>query len=329
MEKSDSSSIPKYLQDIQISQECKDLISSLPKDRGWVLPIMYQYQGFWHNTWQLQGVLSFQKHFHVRDTDILIVTAPKSGTTWLKAISYAIINRTRYPIKSRNHPLLINNSHELVSFVDHVYVDNPNPDFSMMCDPRLFATHLPYVSLPESVHNSKCKIVYMCRDPKDLFVSAFHFTNKLRPQHLGTNSIEEMFNLFCKGVFLYGPTWDHVLGFWHESLKRPEEVLFLKYEEMKEQPHTQVRKLAEFFGCPFTSQEEKEGIVDTILTLCSFEKLSNLDVNKEGCLPTGTMKHAYFRRGEVGDWKNHLTVEMAQELDTITEHKFHGSGLEF
>lgn len=146
---------------------------------------------------------------------------------------------------------------------------------------------------------------------------------------MGKNSMEDMFDLFCKGVFLYGPYWDHVLAYWNEALRRPKEVLFLKYEEMKEQPGTQVRKVAEFYGCPFTFEEEKEGIVDAILGLCSFERLSNLEVNKEGYLPTGEMKQAYFRKGEIGDWKNYLTAEMAEELDMITEHKFQGSGLTF
>lgn len=321
-------SLPKYLQDPQVSPKCKDLISTLPKDRGWVLPVMYNYQGFWHNIWQLQGVLSFQEHFHAQNTDIFVVTAPKSGTTWLKAISFAILNRTSYPISSGDHPLLKNNSHELVPFVDQIYADNPNPDFSST-PPRLFATHVSYVSLPESVHNSKCKIVYMCRNPKDLFVSAFHFTNKLRLEHMGANSIEEVFDLFCKGVFLYGPYWDQVLGYWNESLQRPKEVLFLKYEDMKDQPGTHVRKLAEFYGCPFTPEEEKEGIVDAILGLCSFETLSNLQVNKKGTLATGLSNQAFFRRGEIGDWKSHLTAEMVEQLDKITEHKFHGSGLKF
>ncbi|KAL4568497.1 hypothetical protein LXL04_024110 [Taraxacum kok-saghyz] len=321
--------LPKDLQNSQVSQEFKDLTSSLPKNRGWVVPVVHQYQGFWHYDWQLQGVLSYQKHFQAQDTDILLVTTPKSGTTWLKAISFAITNRIQYHVASRDHPLIKNNPHVLVPFVEYVYADNPIPDFSAIPSPRLFATHVPYVSLPDSVHNSNCKLVYMCRNPKDLFVSLFHFANKLRPQHMGANSMEEVFELFCEGVSVYGPYWEHVLGFWNESLRRPKEVLFLKYEDMKAQPGIQVRKLAEFYGCPFTAEEEKEGIVESVLKLCSFESLSNLEVNKEGYLPTGQMNKAFFRKGEVGDWKNHLTAEMAERLDMITEHKFEGSGLKF
>ena len=69
-----------------------------------------------------------------------------------------------------------------------------------------------------------------------------------------------------------------------------------------------------------------------VLSLCSFENLSSLDVNKSGIVQVGAnllplKNNAYFRKGEVGDWKNHLTLEMATRLDQITEQKLNGSGL--
>jgi hypothetical protein len=39
-------------------------------------------------------------------------------------------------------------------------------------------------------------------------------------------------------------------------------------------------------------------------------------------------KHSsFFRKGIVGDWKNHLTPEMATRLDQITEQKLKDTGL--
>ncbi|EHA8590996.1 putative Flavonol 4'-sulfotransferase [Cocos nucifera] len=78
------------------------------------------------------------------------------------------------------------------------------------------------------------------------------------------------FKLFCDGAYPFGLVWDHALEYWEESLRRPERVLFLKYEDMMEKPVANVKRLAEFLGCPFSPQEEKEGVVEEIMRMCSF-----------------------------------------------------------
>ncbi|KAL0451099.1 UNVERIFIED_CONTAM: Cytosolic sulfotransferase 12 [Sesamum latifolium] len=113
--------------------------------------------------------------------------------------------------------------------------------------PGLFSTHSPHVSLPESVkQNPACKIVYLCRNPKDIFVSLWHFTNKLRPQDTGANSISEVFDLFCRGATLFGPSGSTPWNTGKLSIENPDRVLFLKFEDMKNQPGTHLRRLAEF-----------------------------------------------------------------------------------
>ncbi|XP_062162954.1 cytosolic sulfotransferase 5-like [Alnus glutinosa] len=328
------STLPKYLQEDELTQEyCSDVdISSLPREKGWLASYLHQYQGCWISTRYMKGVVAFQKHFQAHDADILLVSTPKAGTTWLKAILFALVNRMRYPDPRQQHPLLTNNPHVLVPFLDiNLYTETQVPDLTSFASPRLFSTHLPFVLLPASVKadSSACKVVYLCRNPKDTFVSLWHFTNKLRPTSQGTNSLEEAFDMFCKGVSLYGPYWDNVLGYWKKSLENPQKILFLTYEEMKEQPATNLRRLAEFLGCPLSPEENAQGVVDNILRLCSFDNLSNLEVNKSGKLSAGEENNAFFRRGEVGDWMNHLTTEMMEKLDRITEEKFHGTGLRF
>ncbi|KAF9624446.1 hypothetical protein IFM89_011454 [Coptis chinensis] len=325
--------LSRYLHEDQeelITPECKDLMSSLSRGKGWVLIHLYQYQGFWHTTRQLQGVLACQKMFQAQATDLILVSTPKSGTTWLKAMAFAIVNRNRYFCYDDHHPLLTNNPHELVPFLElKLYVDNNVPDFTNFVHPRLFSTHIPHISLPESIKDLKCKIVYLCRNPKDTLVSLWHFTNKLRPKTLEPLQIEEAFERFCGGVSLYGPFWDHVLGYWKESLQRPQSILFLKYEDIRDAPKVHLRKLAEFLGYPFSLEEEKEGVVEELLKLCSFDNLSNLEVNKVGKLSSGEECSSFFRKGEVGDWTHYLTSEMIEQLDMITTKMFKGSGLEF
>eukprot|EP00262_Sarcandra_glabra_P008785 TRINITY_DN2252_c0_g3_i3.p1 TRINITY_DN2252_c0_g3~~TRINITY_DN2252_c0_g3_i3.p1 ORF type:complete len:336 (-),score=36.22 TRINITY_DN2252_c0_g3_i3:182-1147(-) len=311
----------------ELSDEHKQLFSSLPKEKGWFNLPLYQYQGFWYHPMILAAAIACQQHFKARDDDLLLVTQPKSGTTWLKALAFAVVYRAPYP-SINEHPLLSQGSHDLVPFLEFdLYLNNPNPDLTKMVPPRIFATHISNSSLPNSIKDSGCRIVYLCRNPRDSFISLWHFMNKGRERYLGILPLplEEAFEMFCRGACEAGPFWDHMLGYWKESLERPERVLFLKYEELKRDPLLHLKRLAEFLGYPFSSKEESEGVVDEINRLCSFENLSNLaEATKRGIDHT-----IYFRRGEVGDWINYLTPEMIERLDQIIEKKFHNSGLAF
>ncbi|KAG5613888.1 hypothetical protein H5410_013712, partial [Solanum commersonii] len=206
---------PKYLQEDSLSKEYKKLLSTLPKEKGWIGSHIYKYQGFWTSPRLIQGVIACQQQFQAQDTDIILVTTPKSGTTWLKSLLFALVNRTKHSVFEQNHPLLVKNPHVLVPFLEHtLYVDGQVPDFSSFTSPRLLATH-----------------------------------------------------------------------------------------------------------------EENCGVVDEILKMCSFENLSNLKVNTNEKLPTGEGNKTFFRKEEIGDWKNYFTVEMSENLNRITEQKFHGFGL--
>ncbi|KAL0447534.1 UNVERIFIED_CONTAM: Cytosolic sulfotransferase 14 [Sesamum latifolium] len=189
---------------------------------------------------------------------------------------------------------------------------------------------MPFQRLPNSIRESECRIIYICRNPLDQFVSLHHFflENKTE-KDAELLAIDEAFDMFCQGIQSFGPFWDHMLGYWNAHLKNPEKVLFLKYEDLKEDISSHVKKIAEFMGFPFSAEEENQGMMEQISRLCSFENLKNLEVNKSGNLH-GLMKNSsFFRKGEVGDWVNYLTPEMAERIKNLMESKFQGSGLIF
>lgn len=157
----------------------------------------------------------------------------------------------------------------------------------------------------------------------------WHFTNKIRLQNRETLQLEESFEKFCRGVSLFGPFWEHLLGYWKESLERQEKVMFLRYEEMKMKPCFYLKEVAEFLGCPFSKEEESKGVVDVILNLCSFEMLSNLEVNKIGKMPSGEENKAFFRSGQFGDWKNLLSIGMIERLNNVIEQNLTKHGVRF
>lgn len=44
----------------------------------------------------------------------------------------------------------------------------------------------------------------------------------------------ELLDYFWKGIEGFGPFWARMLGYWKESLERPDKVLLRKYEELEE-----------------------------------------------------------------------------------------------
>ncbi|QCD85698.1 desulfoglucosinolate sulfotransferase A/B/C [Vigna unguiculata] len=142
-------------------------------------------------------------------------------------------------------------------------------------------------------------------------------------------TIEEALENYCKGIIGFGPIWEHMLGYWKESIATPNKVLFLKYEELKEKANFYVKRLAEFLDCPFTEEEESDGVIENIINLCSFEKMKNLEVNKSGTIGKNLVKKYLFRKGEIGDWVNYFTPAMIDKLSKTMEEKLGGSGLSF
>lgn len=87
---------------------------------------------------------------------------PKTGTTWLIVLTFAIFNR-KHLSNIENHPLLTSNPHKLVPSLEFkIFCDDihdPVLHLSNMTEPRLFSTQIPFTSLPKSIIESNGKIV--------------------------------------------------------------------------------------------------------------------------------------------------------------------------
>ncbi|KAJ1269151.1 hypothetical protein BS78_07G188500 [Paspalum vaginatum] len=321
----------------QQQDEGESLTSTLPRREGWWKPF-FLFEGCWLTPEALKSVTVVQAEFRPRADDVILATYPKCGTTWLKALAFTVANRSRHAVVTGNggggghHPVLARHPQDLVPFLELPYRQlHPVAELEALPSPRLLCTHLPLGSLPPGAAALGCRVVYLCRDPKDVLVSTWHFMNKVRAGfHI---DLDTAFEFFCEGVSLYGPFWDHCRGYWNKSLEQPGRVLFLKYDEMMAEPAEHVRMLAEFLGVPFTEEEESGGVAEAVVRLCSFDSLRNLPVNATGVsdriggLPMNNS--SYFRSGKVGDWRNYLTEEMAAKLDSIVEENLRGSGLSF
>jgi len=325
-----------------------EVVASLPQGpQCSMFPSLRHYRGFWIPEISLLSLPEVHARFALSPTDVLVASFPKCGTTWLKSLCFAAARRSSHPPLDGGHPLLRRNAHDCVRSIDTLrFLQGGGDDDGEA--PRLLGTHLPYSLLPARAtaeDGSGCRIVYVIRDPKDTLVSLWHFNSGVvltapgggdangAPPPPEKTKFEEAFELFCQGRYGLGPQWEHAREYWEASRRRPGSVLCLRYEEMLRDPAGNLRKIAAFMGCPFSEAEEEAGVVRAILELCGLEKQRSLAVNRSGAyvvkdLLTIGNQH-FFRKGVAGDWRNHMTPEMAARLDGIVEEALQGSGFSF
>ncbi|CAL5064625.1 unnamed protein product [Urochloa decumbens] len=312
-----------------------DLVAALPRRQNPIMEVLL-YQGCWMPKYWVPGIIQFQRRFKPRPDDVILASYPKCGTTWLMALAFAAAARRAYPPAAgegeHEHPLRRLHPHDVVPLVEEVLARGDEARLDALPSPRPMSTHLPFTLLPEPVAGGGgCRVVYVCRDPKDMVVSLWHFLQ--RSSMSEGFSFSELFDGVCDGATAPGPVWDHVLSYWRAAVARPDRVLFLRYEDLLQDTGEGVRMLAEFMGMPFTAAEEAGGAVAAVVELCSLGNMKAQEVNKAGSVAAaGNLampRDAFFRKGVAGDWASLMTPEMAARMDGIFREKFLGTGFSF
>ncbi|XP_006662242.2 cytosolic sulfotransferase 1-like [Oryza brachyantha] len=332
-------------------EDFDEAIAALPsKPPTPLMRRMRLYHGGWFPEKWLPYIMAFQRRFEARreEGDVIVASLPKCGTTWLKALAFATAARGTYPPpppppavdvggddggdRRRLHPLLRLNPHDCVPFLESIYSSKEDEaKLAATPSPRLLSTHLPYSVLPASITgNPNCKIIYVCRQPKDMLISFWHFVNRDKSRDVPLSYVWESVR---ECTYFGSPVWDHIIGYWNASKARPCNVLVLRYEDMKRDPARNVERIAEFIGQPFSEAEREAGVVSRIVELCSFETMKALGTRMAGSsqrvVSSEFPNDSFFRKGAIGDWVNHVTPDMAESLDKLLSERFDGSDFTF
>lgn len=143
-------------------------------------------------------------------------------------------------------------------------------------------------------------------------------------------TFEEFCELMLNDMVPIGSVWNHYLTYWN---KRDEpNFLYLKYEDMKRDTPAAVRQIAEFLDKKLTDEQ-----VEKVCDFLSFENMKNnpgvnLSALLDAYLGKDYLKRtgkAFIRKGEMGDWKNHMTPELSEKFDEWIEKNTKGTGLFF
>ncbi|NXF95797.1 ST3A1 sulfotransferase, partial [Eubucco bourcierii] len=276
---------------------------------------LFEYKGFYFSVNTTLEHVSSLEDFEINDSDIFLVTYPKSGTVWTQNILSLIIHEGH-----RNGTEKI----ETMERIPWLEYKTSTKDYTKLPLPRVFATHLPYYLVPRDLRNKRASIIYVTRNPKDVMVSYYHFSKYM-------NTLEEIpdFNLFMERFLagkVLGSSWiDHVSGWYSHA--EDFNILFLTYEEMKKDLRSAVLKICKFLGKKLSEEE-----LDSVVRQASFENMKKDPRANYENLPDDVVakdKGTFLRKGTVGDWKNNMTVAQNERFDQVLMEKIKALPINF
>ena len=235
--------------------------------------------------------------FTPRPDDIVIATFSKSGTTWLQNTVYNLLGCPNGPIEKINKTVPWLQSTMTVTL----------EDIEKMKGPRVFKTHDYWSWMPEKLRET-ARFIYCSRNPKDQAVSYFHHIKTLKAIYgdkCGDMTFSEYFDQIYskKDVAEFGLWEDHNVEWLEQSSRK--NILFLTYEDLKEDTMREIRKISEFLG--LSVEEER---LTVALDHSRFEKMQNNDKLNYSWL-TGGSDTGFIRKGQVGGWVDYMNEEQS------------------
>ncbi|XP_058232315.1 LOW QUALITY PROTEIN: sulfotransferase 2B1-like [Hemibagrus wyckioides] len=259
--------------------------------------------------------LKYFESFQVQDDDVIAVTYPKSGTTWMQEILPLLLNGGDLT------PVLTIPNWDRVPWLEESRIAETAKKLSA---PRAFASHMPYHLMPSSFFSSKAKVIYVSRNPKDVLVSTFHFHQMASFLH-DPGAFEEFADQFLAGNVIFGKWTDHVKSWRNTDLG--DRILYVTYEEMIQDLHGVLGRMLLFLG-----KSMSKDALNHVTEHCTFKTMKQNKMSNYSLVPKDVMdskKSAFLRKGIVGDWKNYFSPELESKFNTAISEELKGTDITF
>lgn len=243
-------------------------------------------------------------NFQPRETDVLITTAPKAGTTWMQQILYQL---------KSGGDTSFNSIYEVVPWLEWPRQDKSWQDrlaeFETIREPRVFKTHCTYEQTPGV---EQAKIILTSRDPRDCCISFYHHMQDLTDEVRDSYNMGEMppFDKYFEDWMGFGAWFRNVKSWWPHI--NDDNVLWLRYEDMKQNLENGVDKIVEFLGWSISAEHKRLALKHSSFDWmkANSEKFTrHMGHDKPLFKPGG-----FIRKGQVGDHKNKLSADQEERI---------------
>ena len=230
--------------------------------------------------------------------DLFIVSYPKSGNTWTRFLLGNLIYQDE-PVTFRN----------IESRIPSIYIFS---DRQLLRLPRIFKSH-------DCFDPRYKKVIYIVRDPRDVTVSAYHYSIKVK---LLPDScpMEAFVPLFMSGEFGSGLLADPRWGSWHDNvaswlaMQHNRKFLLLRYEDMLEDAARELRKVANFLGIEASAEKVNRAVdLSSANNMREMEKLQSKDwqLTKES-----RQDKPFVRKARSGTWQSEMPAAAVQQIES-------------
>eukprot|EP00924_Labyrinthula_sp_SR-Ha-C_P012606 snap_masked-scaffold_10-processed-gene-11.10-mRNA-1 protein AED:1.00 eAED:1.00 QI:0/-1/0/0/-1/1/1/0/310 len=257
------------------------------------------FEGKWD-----EDSVEYGRTFQPRSDDIIVCTAPKSGTTWTLNICHML--RSKGDINFED--LLMETPWDILAKVCEIDLDADHK-----YSPRVFKSHELYENVGKGA-----KYIFVNRDPCDAFVSFYnHMMEKplVRDEDISMEFFADV--NFSKPWFLSLPS-DFIPSYGKLLEEKPENILVLFYEDLKQNTRREIEKIARFMGFGDEPESQFKERCDLAEKFSSYEYMKkNKEVfgmpivnrfrfNQPAGLqnPLGSGTQTLIRKGKVGQGKD-------------------------
>ena len=287
---------------------------------GVFLPISKIFgRGFAHyiGRFMTRFMNDFPETYVPAPTDVLICSYFKSGTNWTMQMAVQVAFRGRAEFE---------HIHDLVPWPDvprrvqfAVPLEDDGPRLAAPTGLRVIKTHLALGTVPFS---PVARYICVVRDPKDVFVSSYHFS---RATVLGPlmPSVRNWLDAYLSPDTPLGSWAEHVASYWR--VRHEPNVLFLTYESMRGDLPRTIDRIAAFMGVTLTPDERA-----AVIERSTFDYMKKIGHKFDPAgSPWSNPRGAMMRRGERGSAGELLSAADQRRIDDYWRAELTRIGCDF
>lgn len=188
------------------------------------------------------------EHYPAGRDDIFIATQMKCGTTWMQQIVFEILHHGAGDLTDTGY----RHMYALSPWIEtspRASVALEKAPFISRYHKRLVKTHLPASLCP---YSPEAKYIYVARHPVSCFASCQDFIHMLGGPFCPDTP--HLVDWFCSDDMWWGAWPDHVAG-WYDQSRQSSNILFMTFEDMKDNLAGCVQRVADFLGITLTPDE--------------------------------------------------------------------------